>query len=122
MEPRRGWYKHLSLRWLLATTTLRGLAAPGVLLAVLACVAWSPRALHVPVAAGGLVLLGLNALAFRRWSARECAGASDEQFRLLVDGVEDHAICMLDAGGRFRSWSKAAERIFGHSAGEIIGQ
>ncbi|MBE8521288.1 PAS domain S-box protein [Amycolatopsis sp. H6(2020)] len=46
----------------------------------------------------------------------------DERFRLLVQGVLDYAIFMLDTGGRIASWNAGAERIKGYAAEEIIGQ
>lgn len=47
---------------------------------------------------------------------------SEEQFRLLVQGVTDYAIYMLDVDGRVASWNMGAERIKGYAADEIIGQ
>jgi diguanylate cyclase (GGDEF)-like protein/PAS domain S-box-containing protein len=47
---------------------------------------------------------------------------SEERFRLLVEGVNDYAIFMLDAGGHINSWNTGAERINGYSAGEILGR
>jgi len=44
---------------------------------------------------------------------------SEESFRLLVDGVADHAICMLDLEGFVVSWNVGAERISGYSADDI---
>ena len=46
---------------------------------------------------------------------------SEERFRLLIDGVKDYAIFMLDPGGRVVSWNAGAERINGYKAHEIIG-
>jgi PAS domain S-box-containing protein len=46
----------------------------------------------------------------------------DEAFRLLVDGVRDYAIFMLDPEGRIASWNQGAARIKGYSAQEIIGR
>jgi PAS domain S-box-containing protein len=48
--------------------------------------------------------------------------ASEERFRLLVDGVKDYAITMLDAQGCVVSWNAGAERIKGYRADEIIGR
>ncbi|HEY9431733.1 MAG TPA: PAS domain S-box protein [Blastocatellia bacterium] len=45
-----------------------------------------------------------------------------ERFRLLVEGVKDYAIFMLDAQGRVVSWNPGAERIKGYRANEIIGR
>jgi diguanylate cyclase (GGDEF)-like protein/PAS domain S-box-containing protein len=47
---------------------------------------------------------------------------SEEKFRLLVDGVRDYAIFMLDPEGRVASWNTGAERIKGYAAEEIIGR
>jgi PAS domain S-box-containing protein len=47
---------------------------------------------------------------------------SEERFRLLVDGVRDYAIYMLDPDGRVVSWNSGAQRIKGYEAQEIIGR
>jgi diguanylate cyclase (GGDEF)-like protein/PAS domain S-box-containing protein len=47
---------------------------------------------------------------------------SEERFRLLVEGVKDYAIIMLDPSGRVASWNEGAERIKGYTAEEIVGQ
>ena len=47
---------------------------------------------------------------------------SEERFRLLLEGIEDYAIFMLDAEGRVTSWNTGAERITGYTPEEIIGQ
>src|SRR5207249_4796425 len=46
----------------------------------------------------------------------------EERFRLLVEGVKDYAIFMLDPEGFVVSWNAGAERIKGYTADEIIGQ
>ena len=47
---------------------------------------------------------------------------SERRFRLLVEGVMDYAIFMLDPGGIITNWNPGAERIKGYRAEEIIGQ
>ena len=47
---------------------------------------------------------------------------SEERFRLLVQGVKDYAILMLDPQGLIVSWNEGAQRIKGYTAAEIIGQ
>jgi PAS domain S-box-containing protein len=47
---------------------------------------------------------------------------SEETFRLLVEGIQDYAIFMLDEHGKIESWNKGAERIESYAANEIIGQ
>ena len=45
-----------------------------------------------------------------------------ETFRLLVQGVTDYAIYMLDPTGHVSSWNAGAERFKGYTANEILGQ
>ena len=47
---------------------------------------------------------------------------SEEHFRLLVEGVSEYAIYMLDPTGLVESWNPGAARIKGYSAEEIIGK
>ncbi len=54
--------------------------------------------------------------------ALEALQLSEERFRLLIDGVRDHAIFLLDADGRVATWNRGAERIKGWSTEEISGQ
>ncbi|HEV2429909.1 MAG TPA: PAS domain S-box protein, partial [Burkholderiales bacterium] len=49
------------------------------------------------------------------------ADPTDEQLRLLVSSVTDHAIYLLDTTGRVASWNAGAERIKGYRAAEIVG-
>src|SRR5215831_773852 len=46
----------------------------------------------------------------------------DDAFRLLVSGVKEYAIFMLDTSGVIVSWNEGAERIKGYREDEIIGQ
>ena len=47
---------------------------------------------------------------------------SEERFRLLVEGVRDYAIFMLDPEGHVTSWNSGAERLKQYRADEIIGK
>jgi PAS domain S-box-containing protein len=47
---------------------------------------------------------------------------SEEQLRLLISGVKDYAIFMLEPDGRVASWNPEAARITGYQAAEIVGQ
>jgi len=47
---------------------------------------------------------------------------SQEQFRLLVQGVTDYAIYLLDTEGRVTNWNLGAQRIKGYLPNEIIGE
>jgi len=47
---------------------------------------------------------------------------SERSFRLLVEGVADYALYMLDRTGIITSWNIGGERIKGYSSEEIVGQ
>ncbi len=57
-----------------------------------------------------------------RRSAEQALWESEERFRLLVQGVIDYAIFMLDTTGNIVSWNTGAERINGYRPEEIIGK
>src|SRR5215207_2344623 len=55
-------------------------------------------------------------------AGRTVRESDDERFRLLVEGVADYAIFMLDSEGRIVSWNPGGERIKGYRADEVIGR
>jgi PAS domain S-box-containing protein len=57
-----------------------------------------------------------------RKRAEENLRRSEERFRLLVEGVQDYAICLLDTDGRVISWNSASERIEGYRSQDLVGQ
>jgi len=57
-----------------------------------------------------------------RRASEERLRRSEERFRVLLEGIEDYAIFMLDPEGRVTSWNTGAERITGYAASEIIGE
>jgi len=58
----------------------------------------------------------------QRRNQEEALRVSEERFRLLVEGVSDYAIFMLDVNGHVASWNVGAQRIKGYAADEIIGR
>jgi PAS domain S-box-containing protein len=62
----------------------------------------------------------------RAYAARGRAEAafleSEDQLRILTDGVQGYAIFTLDPEGTIVSWNAGAERIKGYKADEIIGR
>jgi PAS domain S-box-containing protein len=57
-----------------------------------------------------------------RKATEDALKRSQEQFRLLVQGVTDYAIYMLDPEGRVTNWNLGAERIKGYRPDEIVGR
>jgi len=57
-----------------------------------------------------------------RKKAEDALRRSEQQFRMLVQGVTDYAIYMLNPDGFITSWNVGAQRIKGYAANEIIGQ
>jgi PAS domain S-box-containing protein len=47
---------------------------------------------------------------------------AERKFRILVQGVTDYAIYLLDPDGRVTNWNAGAERIKGYSPDDIIGE
>ncbi len=57
-----------------------------------------------------------------RRRAEESLRESEERFRLLVQGVRDYAIFMLDPAGLVASWNDGAQRIKGYRPEDIMGR
>ncbi|HKP92843.1 MAG TPA: PAS domain S-box protein [Chthoniobacterales bacterium] len=54
--------------------------------------------------------------------AERALRTSDERFRLLVEGARDYAMFLLDPANVITFWSAGAERVFGWTQKEAIGQ
>jgi PAS domain S-box-containing protein len=48
--------------------------------------------------------------------------ASEERYRLLVEGAKDYAMILMDVAGNVTSWNLGAERILGWSQAEVLGR
>jgi PAS domain S-box-containing protein len=57
-----------------------------------------------------------------RLQAEAARRQSEQRFQILVNGVADYAIFMLDPKGHIASWNAAAERISGYPAEEVMGK
>ncbi|SCY90345.1 hybrid sensor histidine kinase/response regulator [Microvirga guangxiensis] len=57
-----------------------------------------------------------------RRKAEEALRESERRFRLLVQGVTDYAIYMLDPEGHISNWNPGAQRIKGYTEDEVRGQ
>jgi len=58
----------------------------------------------------------------RRRLAEDALRESEERYRMLIDGVQNYAIFMMDPRGQIVSWNAGAERTKGYRADEIVGQ
>src|SRR5271165_1143205 len=47
---------------------------------------------------------------------------SEQRYSMLIDGVTDYAIYMLDPNGLVTNWNRGAQRIKGYPTGEIVGR
>jgi PAS domain S-box-containing protein len=68
------------------------------------------------------ICLTFETLAWRKPAEEGIRQSSDEPFRLLVHGVKDYAILLLDPEGRILSWNEGAERLQGYRSEEVIGK
>ena len=66
--------------------------------------------------------LHLAEMESRRRTMEAALRESEERYRMLLDGVRDYAIFMIDTDGRIVSWNAGAERIKGYRAEEILGR
>ena len=63
-----------------------------------------------------------KAEASERSQRRSTPRGSERDFRLLVEGVTDYAIYMLDRDGYVVNWNADAQRIKGYKAAEVVGK
>jgi len=57
-----------------------------------------------------------------RREAEELLKKSEEKYRLLVEGVKDYAIFMLDPEGYVVSWNEGAKRLKKYEEKEVLGK
>lgn len=54
--------------------------------------------------------------------ARQRLRESEEQLRVLVEGISDYAVFSIDVDGRILLWNQGAQRLFGYSEAEALGK
>ena len=70
---------------------------------------------------GTMVLSAIVDITARK-AAELALRESEQRYSVLVDGVTDYAIYMLDPNGIVTNWNRGAERIKGYRTEEIVGQ
>jgi PAS domain S-box-containing protein len=81
---------------------------------------WRWLAWTMTADAGQIYVAGRH-ITNEKWAAEQLR-ESERQFRLLVAGVTDYALYMLDPKGIVSSWNAGAERIKGYAAEDIVGR
>ncbi|MGH6664360.1 MAG: MASE1 domain-containing protein, partial [Pseudolabrys sp.] len=69
-----------------------------------------------------LRMLGVCLDVTERKQAERALHDSEQSYRILLRGVRDYAIYMLDVDGRVRSWNEGACHITGYETEEIVGR
>jgi PAS domain S-box-containing protein len=57
-----------------------------------------------------------------RMRLQEQLSDREQRLRLLIDGIQDYSVIMLDHEGNVLSWSAGSARIIGYRAEEIVGR
>lgn len=57
-----------------------------------------------------------------RKQAEDILHKSEERFRMLVEGIQEYTIYLLDPRGRVLTWNAGVERIEGYRARDIVGR
>ena len=87
-----------------------------------------------PLALGCAILLGV--LCYALWARlrrsqrqaeklelqMDAVREAEQRFRMLIEGVAEYAIFMLDPDGKIASWNAGAQRLKGYTAEEILGR
>jgi two-component system, chemotaxis family, CheB/CheR fusion protein len=68
----------------------------------------------------GVVLTFIDITARKHWE--EQLRQSEERLHLMMANVLDYAIFIVDVDGRIERWNVGAERMFGYTAAEAVGQ
>lgn len=70
-----------------------------------------------------ITVLWIVALLCDMWRGTSAAAqVFEERFHVLVEGVRDYALVMLDPAGNILTWNLGAERIIGYRMEEVVGR
>ncbi len=91
---------------------------------------WQEAVQQVPVTRATLQLYGnlLMSLGQAVLGERHAAilqrklAQTSQRYRLFIDGVKEYALYTVDRDGRVTSWNRGAERLFGYTEAEIMGE
>ncbi|MFI5380989.1 MAG: PAS domain S-box protein [Tepidisphaerales bacterium] len=84
---------------------------------------WWDDAIRLVVFLMVSLLIGwLTAVRKQAQRSNELLRQSEEHMRLLLEGMKEHAIVMLDPTGRVLSWNAGADTIEGYTSDEVVGQ
>jgi len=70
---------------------------------------------------GAMVLAAIVDITARK-TADRALRESEQRYSMLIDGVTDYAIYMVDLNGIVTNWNRGAQRIKGYRTEEIVGQ
>jgi PAS domain S-box-containing protein len=70
----------------------------------------------------GIYLLGISEEITQRKINEKLIRENESRMRMIIEGVRDYAIFMLDPNGYILNWNAGAERIKGYKAEEVIGK
>ena len=68
------------------------------------------------------IAIGVGWLSGELRNEREILEESREQFRILLDGVQEYAVFLLNEDGRVATWNTGAQRMEGYTTGDIVGK
>ncbi len=118
MEVYNTWHGAFRLAGAVKAATAAASLGTAVLLARL-----TPKIQRAPSLDQALALdQSLTAERGGRQAAESLLVESEARFRLMLEGVQDYAIFMLDPRGLVVSWNAGAERLKGYRAEEILGR
>lgn len=103
-----------------AAALFTGLVAIGLFVAPQAVLPHEVAVVNRVTAVAAIWICAYLILTRRR--ALDQVTAITESLRLMVNGVKDYAIFMMDRAGNIQTWNTGATRIFGYGANEAIGR